>query len=121
MVMVAVLVLLLLLLAVVFEFEFVVDADAAPTAPEDAAAAVAVAAAVCGKDATEGPPLEAAWSFMVLLYRGIGIGIALSCAIVRCQPPQCQMRCFNFHVLVDRHSDTTTASPASPFQCRSLL
>jgi hypothetical protein len=45
------------LLAVVFE----VDADADATAPdpeEDAAA-------VCGKDATEGPSLEAAWSFMV--------------------------------------------------------
>jgi hypothetical protein len=55
------------LLAVVFVVD--ADADAAAADPEDAAA-------VCGKDATEGPPFEAAWSFIMLLYWGI----ALACA-----------------------------------------
>ena len=52
------------LLAVAFEVDADLDAnaDAATADPEDAAA-------VCGNDATEGPPLEAIWSFMVLLYR----------------------------------------------------
>jgi hypothetical protein len=52
---VVVVVFLFVLLALVF----VVDADAAAADPEDAAT-------VCAKDATEGPPLEAAWSSMVL-------------------------------------------------------
>jgi hypothetical protein len=60
-----VMVVVFVLLAVVF----VVDADAAAADPEDAAA-------VCGKDANEGPPFVAAWSFIMLLYWGI----ALACA-----------------------------------------
>jgi hypothetical protein len=61
--MVMVVVVVFVLRAVAFEVDADADADAdaAATDPEDAAA-------VCGKDATEGPPLEAAWSFMVLQY-----------------------------------------------------
>jgi hypothetical protein len=57
-----VMVVVVVLLAIVFVVD--ADADAAAADPEDAAT-------VCGKDATEGPPFEAAWSFMVLLYWGI--------------------------------------------------
>jgi hypothetical protein len=63
-----VVVVVFVLRAVAFEVDADADADAAATDPEDAAT-------VCGKDATEGPPLEAAWSFMVLQYC---IGVLLS-------------------------------------------
>jgi hypothetical protein len=59
-----VMVVVFVLLAVAFPVD--ADADAATADPEDATA-------ICGEDATEGPPLEAAWSFMVLLYWGIAL------------------------------------------------
>jgi hypothetical protein len=65
MVMVAEAVFVFVLLLALVLLVLLLDADAVDADPDAAAAA---AAADCGKDATEGPPLEAAWSFMVFYY-----------------------------------------------------